>query len=167
MCVFTMYLLYIIVYRRLSTNTMSCVVILCLFLFLFLLYLLPLLALLPTCLARRPYCFVSIGPCLRVRVVLGVHFLFSAIRSNRVLNLFGVSLVQGVVFLTMNVYVGLSCSGMYNIWYFSKISLFPWYLTWVYSGLVFQEKKLTRQRQLESILHKLQEKCKIKTSRTI
>ena len=58
------------------------------------------------------------------------------------LNLFGVSLVQGVVFLIVNIYVGLSCSGMCNIGPFSKISLFLWYLLWVYNGLLFQEKKL-------------------------
>ena len=74
-CVFTIYLSYIIVYRRLSTNTMCCVVIHCLFLFLLLLFLLPVLAVLPTCLSRRPYCCASIGPCLRVRVVLCVYFL--------------------------------------------------------------------------------------------
>jgi len=74
-CVFTMYLRYIILYRRLSTNTMNCVVIHCLFLSLLLLYLLPLLVVLPKCLSRRPYCCVSIGPCLRVRVVLSVYFL--------------------------------------------------------------------------------------------
>jgi len=71
-------------------------------------------------------------------------FLLSAIRSNSILNLFGVSLVQGVVFLIVNIYeyVGLSCSGMCNIGPVSKISLFLWYLIWVYNGLLFQEKKL-------------------------
>jgi len=47
------------------------------------------------------------------------------------LNLFGVSLVQGVAFLILKVYVGISCSGMHNIGPFSKISLFSWYLIWV------------------------------------